>query len=750
MSKRPAFDMKALAAKKAKMDQQTASLSSAPQSSRNPYLANPVQPEAALQLFLNQVRSSARKFLPEPNAVVKKPFCEVEARLGILSVPHASPRRRVTSQGAKRVNGKVARAFDCRAPASCQMLSGVSRTHFGRWAVVSSEASPIQMALGVRKGSDWRQDLQEEEYVETVYSGYAGERRVCYPGLHTIGRNSNLVGTFESKEKLLNMDLTIPAAKYDMRITLSSEKELDSNVPNQPPPGWTCQRIKRRRSYSRRDKSIVWQIDVTEVTTTMKDNPGHSTVDYEIEMELRDTILLQLINESDVAELQKTTKQLAQQLWWIMSQLNPLHDELDVDECLQDHPNRKAVQLALATCGALKQFSDSRGRSNAYESPIKNSNQPPSPSLSNYKFVGCMPVNFSRHHIDEIQRAPADAYYMSEKTDGVRHFLVFTDDTAVLVDRAMRGKQPKPVGGSTEDPFASILGLINPGTVLDGEVVMNRRGSTPRPIFIVFDVLALSPTEAVLHLPFSKRLHHLRQASFRTPTCQRDMFDEKLVANPNVPLPLVRKNFVVRTAVDDLLTHVVEERGMRCFKKGDVHNHLTDGIIFQPNLPYTCGTDIHLLKWKYLDTVTIDVEIQGLMEMDDDETLRVACLGDEQTRVDMTRHINLPVSERLRMEADRYDTDGCKIMEVGFDPESGEWYYLTMRGDKIAPNHISTVLGTLLELGECLTTDELRFRMSVPSGARDTYRRDMRRMLSQLLSHQRRQLQQQKQPSTSK
>jgi hypothetical protein len=65
-------------------------------------------------------------------------------------------------------------------------------------------------------------------------------------------------------------------------------------------------------------------------------------------------------------------------------------------------------------------------------------------------------------------------------------------------------------------------------------------------------------------------------------------------------------------------------------------------------------------------------------------------------------------------------------------------YYLTMRPDKIAPNHISTVIGTLLELAESLSTEELRYRMSIPPNGRDTYRKDMKNMQKQLLDHQRR------------
>jgi hypothetical protein len=46
--------------------------------------------------------------------------------------------------------------------------------------------------------------------------------------------------------------------------------------------------------------------------------------------------------------------------------------------------------------------------------------------------------------------------------------------------------------------------------------------------------------------------------------------------------------------------------------------------------------------------------------------------------------------------------------EVGVDPETEEWSYRTMRADKIAPNNVSTVLGTLMKLAKSLTADELR------------------------------------------
>lgn len=729
---------------------------------QNPFLSRPVIKEEAIKIFLIQARSAARKKALSLPAT--KPFCEIEARIGILKSSFGLHKKRVLSSGPKRLNIKganhVVHAFDCTSDPSAafstsQFESGVTRTHFVNWTSSGlSEVSPVSHAFGIKDYSVVKRDLVETEMVETVFSGYNNSYRVCFDGEHNMSsqqqrQNGNLRGKMENKTKLVLMDLALPSSHYDLRIGLSTEEIMDPNVHMPPPQGWTSRRVKRRKSYIRRDLSIKWQLDVTEVIST--NNSGQTEINYEIEFELNPNTTLKLINENDEKNARDLCNSLAQQLQWMISQINPQSDVLDVEEFLVDHPNHKAVQLALAQCGALKAFMDGRRNKSGgvWTSAIAENGESPTPpaSLSNIKFPGCMPVNFQRHNIEEVQRSDSDGgYYLSEKTDGVRHFMVFLGDTVVLVDRAMKGKMIDishfKKSTSNEDPMSSIIPLIKRGTVFDGEVVM-RRSKPQRPVFIVFDVLALSTTDPILHLPFSQRLQHLKRASFRTANADRDMFNEKDVLNPEIPLPLVRKNFVMRMELDELLSHVVEEKGLRSYKNG-IHDHLTDGIIFQPNLPYVCGTDVHLLKWKYLDTVTIDVQIMpgGYNQRmksnidEDDDTLFVAVSGEDGTMVDMTRFIRLPNSERRRLEADR-DESGTKIAEVGFEPTTGEWYYGTMRPDKIAPNHISTVIGTLLELAESLSTEELRYRMSVPASGRDTYRKDMRNMQKQMLDHQR-------------
>ena len=776
---------------------------------------------------------------------------EIEARLGTLISPFVgggpSSVRRALSSGAKVVNvggkDRMVRAFITNISPSddddggdnngrpntttTNFEGGITRSNYLKWTSSGlSEYSPLSASFSCAakssssssssngcaggeqsEGSILRSQLVETETVTTSYA-YPDRTRINFIHDPQTGLPSS-VGTIEKKEKLSTMDMALPGAPYDLRLTCATEISVNNNNNNNSsssssssnrgddiisdvtklPPGWTSCRLKRRRSYIRGDGSFAWRMDVTEVSTSennnnnnhhhrrrqqqqQQQNDGH--MGYEIEMELSTNMTNKFLNpQLDDNSARKLADTLSQQLWYMIQQLNPTQDVHEVSEFLREHANAEATKLAIGQCGAIRKYVDSGWKS--WRSAISPDNNNGGPNIDNIgggvscdpprNFVGCMPVNFSRHNIEDVQRSSTNGYYLSEKTDGVRYILVCTGSSIVLVDRASheskKAYQPKPRGdngNNIEDPMHALALSIKSGAVLDGEVVVHRR--LRRPVFIVFDVLANSANEPILHLPFEQRLRHLRSASFMkggkgdggkgnsTTGIMVDVFDPAAVSDLSIALPLVRKNFVDRIDLDRLLSYVTEERGMRTYKYGDTHHHLTDGIIFQPNSPYVCGTDVNLLKWKYLDTVTIDVEILpprnnnfGIRNngggSDADDVLRVGVMGEEGTSVDMTRYLRLPDSERRRLEADRHES-GSRIAEVGFDPGTGEWYYRTMRPDKVAPNHISTVLGTLLELAESLSTEELRYRMIVPSGTRDTYARDVRHMQKQLLEHQRR------------
>jgi hypothetical protein len=212
------FSTAALSQKIARLDDRTSASAQQSAQQKNRYLSTPVQPEKAIHLFLTQVRNTARGYVPketlrQSSGVVTAPFCEVEVRLGILKVPHAVPDRRVTSGGAKHVNKSVVQAFDCsRVEPSPAMDSGVSRSHFLKWTGSGiSEVGPVAAALGVAAGGNAghealkRGDVVETEMVETVYTGYSGDRRVAFEGYHdhlASSSGSTAVGKMEYKEKV--------------------------------------------------------------------------------------------------------------------------------------------------------------------------------------------------------------------------------------------------------------------------------------------------------------------------------------------------------------------------------------------------------------------------------------------------------------------------------------------------------------------------------------------------------------------
>ena len=362
-------------------------------------------------------------------------------------------------------------------------------------------------------------------------------------------------------------------------------------------------------------------------------------------------------------------------------------------------------------CGALRSFGDG----SSYDTGAVYGNL--DNQTTEVKSPACMPVNFQRHHFDMIKQG---SHFVSEKTDGVRYLMIFTDNPAevVLLDRKMQGWCVKD-----ETNLAELCKAVQPGTILDGEVVINRKHK--RPIFIIFDVMC-SGTMALVKNKFEHRLQVLRNGGFlNDPEKKGDWLDVDLTGNKS-KLPLVRKKFMSRGDVDKLMGKVFEEKGLRMYKNGSCHHHLTDGIIFQPNSSYTFSTDYNLLKWKYLDTATIDVEVE--VDKGGNSHRFLVDAGDG-ARVDMTRYIQLPSQEKMRLEADRNVTK-CKIAEVGFNPESGEWYYKLMRTDKTGSNHISTVMGTLLELAEGITSTELRLRML---GGDDTFGVNFQKLEGELL-----------------
>jgi hypothetical protein len=504
----------------------------------NPFLSRPTQPEEAIKLFLIQARSTARRKSSVGGA--NGTNFEIEARLGTILSPYGERDMRALSTGPKLVPikgvNRVVHAFVCNvlgenntaataaATQKTKFEGGITRSNYLKWTSSGlSEVSPLSLAFSCKgptnrnesESAALRAQLNELETVETVFA-YPDKTRIAFPHLSTTSSSSSMnhqqhnyldKGHKERKEKISTIDIALPAAPYDLRLTLATETPMKDNNNNEVTtiqhlcPGWNKKRMKRRRSYSRIDKSFAWRIDVTEVTSMDNNSSSNhqsqqqqhhlESIGYEIEMELSTQMTQKLIQTTDEAAARKLAETLSQQLWYMLQQLNPTHDVLDVDGFLQEHPSLEDTKLAIGQCGSLKGFIDSGCQSwrtvISHDGGSNNNMEFKPPRI----FIGSMPVNFSRHNIEEVQRSDGGdgdentngkrgvgggessaGYYLSEKTDGVRYLLVFTGNTAVLLDRAShetkKAFQPRLRGdkmNSEEDPLHDILSLVKPGAV---------------------------------------------------------------------------------------------------------------------------------------------------------------------------------------------------------------------------------------------------------------------------------------------
>ncbi|GMH56190.1 hypothetical protein TrLO_g5424 [Triparma laevis f. longispina] len=730
----PKFSLSSAMAKSSNFDSQTKK-SSADQTrgSNAPYATNSGDPTKFISMFLSNARQQIKSLPP-----ATQPTCEIECRLGILQQPQGHPRRLLSNvavnidkssyQMNQLVNGNF--VTNPNLPNS-NFVAGVTRSHYSSVSGAGvSDFSALSSSFGIKRSKKGvRGQLLEDAYEETVYYSDKGQEPQ-YQGARYVTR-AGAPNTLELKTRRYGFDIAVPASCYDLRLSMSSEEQAQGPCPPTPPKKVLKRRLKKRRSYDRADGRFAWRIDVTEVFTLDDGGAmgGTDETTHEVEVEMLPEWTAQLL-EKEGEELEELIKLLSKQLYWCIQNLAPTESDLEVGDFLDKEERDKGlVSLARRQCQAVESFGNSRDPHSTF-TPYTSA----SDNMKN--FIGCMPVSFQRHNFDTVCTGD---YYVSEKTDGVRYLLAFVEDQggakkAVLLDRKMDGWRPKEGAEGGEPALAKLAQHIAPGTVLDGEVVINRRQK--RPIFIIFDVLC-SGNNCLAKLPFQERLRHLQDASFVTPqggTTKFQVIDGKLGSKDNacVPMPLIRKMFQRGKDVDELLNNIVEDKGLRMFCSGENHQHLTDGIIFQPNLKYIFGRDDNLLKWKYLDTATIDVRVDK-----EPKGYKFTVDAGDGHQVDMSQYIKLPAQEIMRMEADRNCAKNCHVAEVGFNPATGEWYYKMMRTDKSKSNFIATVMGTLLEVAEGITTNEIRIRMMGNEAAKE-YDANIKKLEGELLRAARR------------
>lgn len=526
---------------------------------------------------------------------------------------------------------------------------------------------------------------------EVVYL-YEGHMRVRCP-------DGSKTGTLERKNKMMDVNVALPSAAYDFRLSLATE---DQTKEGQDPEehAWVSKRHKVRTSYRDAQGNATlgpWALDMTTVVSTDR-KTGQEEESSEVEMELDMSACGEWLQADSQEEADTITSRLASRLLDVIQRLNPM-ESATAESFLKEMDRPQVAGAARARC------QDVGGRN----------------------FPGTMPVNLCRKDVALVQQGD---YWLAEKTDGVRYFLIVAEDrkgrAATLVDRSM---------SMFSFPGCDVVGSVLPHkSILDGELVYNRTTNTY--IFLVFDVLFWGEKK----LMDSRYADRLRAIHLRVIPAYESAVKKGAIPSTGPTLRLVGKKFYRRHDISRLFDRVVEESGHRVYKDPSCiseylqylgiaseassksspesslarYCHKTDGIVFQPNTPYQVSTDKNFFKWKWMDTVTIDFGVTRLQQ-----GLGFEC-GIQGKGLDLSKIITLEKPDLMRLRADM-SAAGCRIAELGVSPETGFWTYKKLRPDKDKPNFYTTVFNTMLELAEAVDEEELQYRVTADHPAKDDW-----------------------------
>ncbi|CAK4081691.1 unnamed protein product [Aphanomyces euteiches] len=495
-------------------------------------------------------------------------------------------------------------------------------------------------------------------------STYPGSKRV----IEEIDLNTGHTQApqMQVKQRLGTLDIFLPHCDYDCRVAISLEfPSTEVSMESLPAP--EHRRGKKRVSAVGPDV----RVDLTEVS-----DEGNSVVSYEVELELRPSFVQAWLNLPD-GRSRNGAIGSAGVLWSTLSK-------------------NLMVQAAQAYKQSWEQVDPDNALRHAYQRHFDNPQ----------KFPGTMPVGFARWHIPAVRERE---YYCSEKTDGVRYFLVATANRVILVDRSNL-----PFTAPGMDTFIDLVvttDILPDGTVLDGEYVLHQKHQ--RFIFMAFDIVAKGPlpSDACVRKPFHDRLNDLfKFLSDEGPYCHGL---RAMGLHNDAVITILRKRWVAVKEIRNLFRLIKEmklansKERVRVYRD-DKREHFTDGVVFCPGqAPYVSFSHNEYLKWKWGDLITIDF----LAELRDG-SVRYSCTGPGNKMIELDQIVVVDPKDGPRIQSLlQRSPSGQAILEFAFNADAGLWQFKLERPDKDTPNYIRTVLGSLINMAEAISEEELQCRL---------------------------------------
>lgn len=377
------------------------------------------------------------------------------------------------------------------------------------------------------------------------------------------------------EEKIRDDKLTIKSQNYGYKITSTVEKILDFPEEKEPPNfNPTLKRERERTTFRISDISFGPQfygylIDVTKVTTKVKNNATSPIVTYELEIERDANVFRDTFRKNKSQEQHdKFYFNFINILKFILLLIQQVEREGELT------PLKELESVRFKNPREIKLTKPLNFKINDFISDIKVKN--------NKK---------------EVTGKINNDYAVSLKLDGERNILLMNSVGLYLFN--------KPFGLDESNVFK--IGSIKPGktenlTLLDVEIYKDNK------IFL-FDILLYDKT------PFDQRYEKLGEILHSIHT-KYDLFTGKMI---------YRKEFLFNAAPNAIYQNI-----KTLVAKSKEHYDLVyDGIIFNPvQLPYL---NYNTLKWKPVELITIDFLVEKPENIQNEYNLMVGLPNKELT-----------------------------------------------------------------------------------------------------------------------
>jgi len=202
--------------------------------------------------------------------------------------------------------------------------------------------------------------------------------------------------------------------------------------------------------------------------------------------------------------------------------------------------------------------------------------------------------------------------------------------------------------------------------------------------------------------------------------------------NRHAILLILRKKWVPHRHIMEVFRQIqrVQKRdhSLGRIYSDDKRVHYTDGVVFCPNTKYVTNTHQEYLKWKWSDLITVDF-MATLNQAGDG--VQLSCGGPRNTYIELDSVVRLdpkdvPVVHKLVSRTPNRQA----VLEFAFNVDKGLWNYKCARPDKDCANYIRTVLGSLVNMAEGISEEELQYRLTNPNGQEwNSHMKRMRRSL---------------------